>query len=1221
MRGFAQFSTKPAFHRIYLSLILVLTLCILPLSAQENGSKKEGEEEKKPSFTVPSFDSPLEKGPIQEFIKKLEGDDEVAKEASADVLKNLKNAVSLLEDLNNSKKKEETFEQKIVGKSDDLERVNQELKSFESEIDPDIPQYVPVSELETQFRKIQSETKQFEEKVNELENEKKQRDERRQKIPEKTTKLEGELEDLKKSIETLKNKENRTPVEESLFTQLRARKRFVEQELKTLQKEQEFIQARDEILDKRLQLAINRRNRAQKREKIWQEQLNQRRRWEAEQEREQAEKALKEAKKLHPILEQVARNNKEYAEKRSGKNGTTQQIEDISSRVNTVEQQLKEIENVYSQVQERVETVGLTPSVGMYLRRQRSELSEKQNYQQKLQDQEQRIAQLQFEILNIEEKIRELQNPSEEIQQILDRTEDVPKEEREKIKERLEDLFSKRKQLLSDLKSDYEKLFDKLVNLTTVEKQLLNVRNDFQQFIEERILWIRSSTAISFETIQKSKEGFEWFFAPASWQSISREFIEDIKKNYVVYSLIALLFLLLLVSRLWLRDRLEKIGQATFSQYADFHLHTPKALLYTLLLTLPLPGILFLFGYRLRSLSQHLVGEVQMDGLSETALLAHSCGTAFMFTALIYATLKFVRYTCTDDGLAEQHFLWPSEVIARLKRSVSWFKIPALPLVFILVTFQQTEEDLWIHSTGRFSLIGLMICLTFLFHVLASPTRGILSDHLKKHKDSWLYQLRYFWYALLLLSPLFLAFLSVIGYHYSAYQLSKHLLYSIWLFLGLFFLVWSLIRVQQVVMTKIEQKKKKEELQKKREEREKQEQQKQAEVASTDKDSNTSDGTDSLKQDPVRETQDELEEEIDPTQINEQSQKILWSCFFAALALGLWMIWGTILPALRMLDTIVLWQYSMSAAASAANNASEAAQIAASVGAVTLADLLLAGIVTVIVIVFSSNLEGVLEITLFQYTEFEQGIRYAAETLLRYLVYLIGLIMVARTLGLRWADVQWLAAAMTVGLGFGLQEIFANFISGIILLFEQPMAVGDIVTIGDTSGTVTRIRMRSTTIRTWDYRELVIPNKDFITGELLNWSLSDNILRQEIPVGVSYNTDPRKARQLLLDISDDHEQVLEDPQPNVIFKEFGDNALIFELRIFLQDFSYYWSVKTSVMNWITEQFREEGIEISFPQRDLHLRSMDDSITLNPEQAEEPPADSDEKPPEDPNPDA
>jgi potassium efflux system protein len=201
-----------------------------------------------------------------------------------------------------------------------------------------------------------------------------------------------------------------------------------------------------------------------------------------------------------------------------------------------------------------------------------------------------------------------------------------------------------------------------------------------------------------------------------------------------------------------------------------------------------------------------------------------------------------------------------------------------------------------------------------------------------------------------------------------------------------------------------------------------------------------------------------------------------------------------------------------------------------------------------------------------------------------------GLIISFNALGLQWSSIQWLVAALSVGLGFGLQEIVANFISGIILLFEQPIRVGDVVTVENTTGTVSRIRIRATTIVNWERQELIIPNKSFITGQLINWSLSDTVNRLFITVGVDYDTDTRKAMQLMAEVAAEHPKVLDDPPPRITFEGFGDNALTLNMRAYLDDLDARIQTITELHQAILDEFRAAGIVIAFPQRDLHLDS-------------------------------
>ena len=209
----------------------------------------------------------------------------------------------------------------------------------------------------------------------------------------------------------------------------------------------------------------------------------------------------------------------------------------------------------------------------------------------------------------------------------------------------------------------------------------------------------------------------------------------------------------------------------------------------------------------------------------------------------------------------------------------------------------------------------------------------------------------------------------------------------------------------------------------------------------------------------------------------------------------------------------------------------------------------------------------------------------------RYIIVFAGTIGGLSLLGLQWSNLQWLAAGFSVGLGFGMQEIFANFISGLMVLFERPFRVGDIITIGNIDGVVSRIRTRATTLVDWENKEILVPNKSFITERLVNWTLSDTITRIAVKVGIAYGNDARQAQLLLLDIAGAHPLVLDDPAPTCWMTGFGDSSQDFELRAFVAEIGQRNPVRTELQMRIAEVFRQHDIEIAFPQMDLWLRNQ------------------------------
>jgi potassium efflux system protein len=289
-------------------------------------------------------------------------------------------------------------------------------------------------------------------------------------------------------------------------------------------------------------------------------------------------------------------------------------------------------------------------------------------------------------------------------------------------------------------------------------------------------------------------------------------------------------------------------------------------------------------------------------------------------------------------------------------------------------------------------------------------------------------------------------------------------------------------------------------------------------------------------------------------------------------------LWSDLFPALRILDQVTLWQHTLMVDGEP------------QVLPITLASVGMALFYGVITVILAKQLPAVLEILLLKLTEMGAGGRYTVTTLANYLVVTTGAVLVFKTIGADWSQLQWLVAALGVGIGFGLQEIVANFISGIIVLFERPIRIGDVITIGDTDGKVTKIRSRATTIRNWDGKELLVPNKEFITGRLLNWSLSDQVTRVILSVGIAYGSDVRLAMRLLEEAARENENVLDDPAPSVIFETFGDNALGLLLRGFVDSTDLRFPTVSALNQAINDKFNAAGIVIAFPQRDLHLHT-------------------------------
>ena len=257
----------------------------------------------------------------------------------------------------------------------------------------------------------------------------------------------------------------------------------------------------------------------------------------------------------------------------------------------------------------------------------------------------------------------------------------------------------------------------------------------------------------------------------------------------------------------------------------------------------------------------------------------------------------------------------------------------------------------------------------------------------------------------------------------------------------------------------------------------------------------------------------------------------------------------------------------------------------------TLQSLLILGILFVFVIVIEKIIRERVIMRIFDKTEFPEALEYGIARILGYVFMVIGFYMAFQIVGIDLSSLTIIAGGISVGVGFGLQNIINNFVSGIIIFAEQPIAIGDRVEVSGIAGRVVKISLRSTMVETSDNITMIVPNADFISQTVTNWSYSDPKVRIRIPVGVAYGTDPKEVEKLLLEVAEEDSRTLKDPKAKVIFRAFGASSLDFELAAWTQEMSTRPTSYISGMNFaIEKKLRENGIEIPFPQQDLHIRS-------------------------------
>jgi len=246
---------------------------------------------------------------------------------------------------------------------------------------------------------------------------------------------------------------------------------------------------------------------------------------------------------------------------------------------------------------------------------------------------------------------------------------------------------------------------------------------------------------------------------------------------------------------------------------------------------------------------------------------------------------------------------------------------------------------------------------------------------------------------------------------------------------------------------------------------------------------------------------------------------------------------------------------------------------------------------TILLIFASKRLSNILVSRVLSRYIKDPGIEASIGTIFRYSLIVIGFITIFQSVGFDLSTLSLLAGALGVGIGFGLQNITNNFISGIIILFERPIKVGDRIEVGDINGDVQSISMRSTTVVTNDNISVIVPNSEFINSRVINWSHNDSIVRFKIPIGVSYNEDPQKVRTVVIEAADSISGILKEPKPDLWFDAYGDSSLNFNLVIWTSEYTQRPNnLKSQVYYEVFKRFSENNIEIPFPQRDLHVRS-------------------------------
>ncbi|MBI6527690.1 mechanosensitive channel MscK [Proteus vulgaris] len=694
------------------------------------------------------------------------------------------------------------------------------------------------------------------------------------------------------------------------------------------------------------------------------------------------------------------------------------------------------------------------------------------------------------------------------------------------LRSALELLVDARRELLDKLNNQLGNQISGSINLQMDQQQLRSVVSSLESTLAQQIFWVSSNKPINLN----------WFStfpsqAVAEFQSFKLNWSNEnlligAKKSLPVLIALILFGLVLIWQRKKLDTQFEKLNGDINKLNKDSQLHTPLALGIVFLKTLPLSCFVLAIGYWL----------INSFNVQQEFIWSF----AWQF-AVFWLMFEWSYRLMSDNGVAVKHFKIPVERVQQNRKRLLRLSLPMLPIILLSAYGINNPLSLVGDVIGQLVAIISLFCIS----LCALPFCREMWQEKGNHV------VRTVVITLLTFSPLILMGLVILGYYYTALRLANRWIDSLYLLMLWFIAYHASLRGLTVAARRLAYRRALERRQAMLKEKKESE-------------------DNSLE--PIQEPP------MDMDQINQQSLRLTTMILFIIFASSFYGIWSDFITVFTYLDGISLWSYTLPT------------ELGSVVKAVTVADILLSVSIMAISWFMTRNLPGLLEVLILSRIKLQQGASYAITTILTYVIIAIGTIVSLGILGVAWEKLQWLAAALTVGLGFGLQEIFANFVSGLIILFERPVRIGDTVTIGTYSGTVSRIRIRATTVTDFDRKEVIIPNKAFVTERLINWTLSDTVTRIIIQVGVAYGSDLDKVKAILMKAAKENARVMTEPEPVVLFTEFGASTLNHDLRFYVRTLGDRSIAIDEVNRAIDKLCNENNINIAFNQLDVYLHN-------------------------------
>lgn len=693
-----------------------------------------------------------------------------------------------------------------------------------------------------------------------------------------------------------------------------------------------------------------------------------------------------------------------------------------------------------------------------------------------------------------------------------------------------QDILEDRLRLINRLSDANEQQVGVLNQILSIEKQLNQQIETNSELLTKQLLWNPVSNPINLQWPKQIIVGIGQVIG--HW---NQDHVEPLLKADDSTALRVIMLFFMVSFLTWLsyyhRQEREHWSQNIGNVIHDRFHHSVQTLILSILTSLPLPLTLWVA-------SRSLINPAHPDAETWSVMLL----TAAFATWIIHSLRNWMK---TPHGLFATHFDMSETLVRALRQRLGVLYVTCLPLLLAQMYLWNIDSDEIRSGLVRLVMLALITIIVMLW---ASLWRVKLQLNQLTESVSWWSRAELWLSALILFNVAMLA-MTATGYTFTVNFMVYAVLQTLMVLLAAIVFYKLGMRLVLISERRLEFDRAKA---------------RRAEILAA-------------RENPEEE-QPLKTNYLDLQTVSDHSRTLLKTATLVALVAMLWGFLGGFLPFFGALDNVELW--------------STVSADGETVRQITLKSLLFGVVILSLSFLAAYNLPGLLELLILRNLDLTPGTGYAVSSLIKYVLIMVGILGAFASFGLEWSKLQWLVAALGVGLGFGLQEIVANFVSGLIILFEKPVRIGDTVTIDNLTGTVTKIQIRATTIVDWDRKEVIIPNKTFITQQLINWSLTDSITRIVIPVGLAYGSDTERARVLLLEAATEEERVLKDPKPEAFFTAFADSTLNLELRLYVNAMADRLEMTHRVNTKIAQKFKDAGLEIAFPQLDVHLHKVE-----------------------------